>query len=197
MIRRQVSTASFPIMYVSVACMIDFKIAIHYYQRHDSIYVTRFGESLQELLRQDAAVVLDVNGLEDAVEVELLLVHVASELEVVNTTIPIGIAYLKEVPGIPVLGGDAHGGEAGLDLGVIKVAQSGGVEEVEKTTDAGLTLLSSLPKGEKNVVHGDRTGLLRRGALVGIHLLMDGGEFYEAGVRSHSPAPGMACRSII
>ena len=130
---------------------------------------------------------LDVNGLEDAVEVELLLVHVASELEVVNTTIPIGIADLKEVPGIPVLGGDAHGGEAGLDLGVVKVAQSSGVEEVEETTDAGLPLLSSLPEGEENVIHGDRTGLLRRGALVGIHLLVDGG-FYEAGVRS----PGMA-----
>lgn len=72
------------------------------------VQVTSFDERIPELLRQDAAVVLNVNGLEDAVELELLGVHVAPELLIVDAAVPIGIADLEQVPRVLILRRDAH-----------------------------------------------------------------------------------------
>ena len=92
---------------------------------------TSFDEGVPELLGENAAVVLDVDGLEDEVELELLGVHVAAELGVVDAAVAVGVADLEEVLGVLVLRGNLEGGEAGLDLRVVKVAEVGGVEEVE------------------------------------------------------------------
>ena len=80
---------------------------------------TGFDKGLPELLGQNAAVVSDVDGLEDSVKLELLGVDVAAELVVIDAAVSVGVADSEEVSGVLVLGRDLEGSKALFDLGVV------------------------------------------------------------------------------
>jgi len=60
--------------------------------RSGGIAVTSLDERVPELLGQDTSVVLDVDGLEDAVELELLVVHVPPEVVIADAAVAVAVA---------------------------------------------------------------------------------------------------------
>ena len=60
--------------------------------RSGGIAVTSLDERVPELLGQDTSVVLDVDGLEDVVELELLVVHVPPEVVIADAAVAVAVA---------------------------------------------------------------------------------------------------------
>ena len=105
---------------------------------------------------------LDVDGLEDAVELELLVVHVAPEVVVADAAVAVAVAGAEQLAGVLALGGHLQRGEARLDLRVVELPAPRGVEEGEHVPDPRLPLGLRLVEREEDVLHGHGRRLPRR-----------------------------------
>jgi hypothetical protein len=123
---------------------------------------TSLDERVPELLGKDAAAVLDVDVPEDAVELELLVVHVAPEVVVADASVAVAVAGAEQLPRVLALGGHLQRRQAGLDLRVVEVPAPRGVEEGEHVADPRLPLVLRLMQREKHVLHGDGSRLPHR-----------------------------------
>lgn len=83
---------------------------------------------------------LDVYGLEDAVELELFVIHVAPEVIVADAAVAIAVAGAEQLPRVLALGGHLQSGEASLDLRVVELPTARGVEEGKHVPDPRLPL---------------------------------------------------------
>lgn len=90
---------------------------------------------------------LDINGLENPVQLQLLGVHVPAKLVVINSAVSVGVADSEQVARVLVLSRNLERRQAGLDLRVVEVSEVGGVEESEEAADAEVALLLGLPEG--------------------------------------------------
>jgi hypothetical protein len=121
------------------------------------IGITSLDERVPELLGQDAAVVLDVDGLEDAIELELLVVHVPPEVVIADAAVAVPVAGAEQGARV-VLGAcaaplrNAQRGEAGLDLRVVEVAPTRRVEEAEDAADPHLPLRLRLAQRQQHAL---------------------------------------------
>jgi hypothetical protein len=106
--------------------------------------------------------VLDVDGPEDAVELELLVVHVAPEVVVADASVAVAVAGAEQLPHVLALGGHLQRRQAGLDLCVVEVPAPRGVEEGEHVADPRLPLVLRLSQREQHVLHGDGPRLPHR-----------------------------------
>lgn len=130
---------------------------------------TSLNKRIPELLGMNAAIVFDIDGLKDSIEVELLIIHVATELGVINPAVPVGIADLEEILGILVMGGYVERGQSSLDLRIVQVSLIGSVEEIEEASDSEIPFVHGLLQCEEDVIHGygSSSGFLH-GIVVGV-----------------------------
>lgn len=99
----------------------------------------------------------NINGLEDAVKLQLLVVHVAAELVVLHSAIAVGVANVAELPGVLVLRRNLQRRQTGLYLSDVQVTVVGGVEEIEEAPNTKLPLLLRLAQGHEEVIHRNDT----------------------------------------
>ena len=64
---------------------------------------TQSKKRIPELFGKNIATVFDINGLKDAIELELLIVYVAMEFMVINPAVSVGITNLEEILSVLVV----------------------------------------------------------------------------------------------
>ncbi|WVZ05786.1 hypothetical protein V8G54_019132 [Vigna mungo] len=115
-----------------------------------------FYERLPKLLRQNAAIVRYIDGLKNAVNLQLLVVHVPPELLEIHSPIIVRIASVQQILRVLVIRRNLKRRETSLDERVVQEPAILSVEEFEEAPNPHLTRLLRLLRRQKHVIQRHR-----------------------------------------